>query len=207
MTAALQAQPPKRIPRARALRGTPDATRDRLVAVAARVFNRSGYHGTDSNRLAQEAGYAAGTFYKHFADKREVFLAAYEAWVTAEWRAIGATLAAGGRPRAVAKALVAQTIRLHRRWKGFRASMLALAATDAAARRVYRAQRRFQLERMRELRVSAGKPPHPRAHDALLLYTLERSCDAIAQGEARELGVPEAALADRLVAIVERYLA
>lgn len=207
MSTALQPERPNRIPRARALRGTPDATRDRLVAIAARVFNRAGYHGTDSNRIAKEAGYAAGTFYKHFADKREVFLAAYEAWVAAEWRTIGATLETGGTPRALARRLVGYTIRLHRRWRGFRASMLSLAATDAAARRVYRAQRHFQLERMRALRETAGRPPHSRADDALLLYTLERTCDAIAQGEARELGVSEAALAERLVARVERHLA
>ena len=76
---------PKRKPRARPRRGTPDETRERLVAAAAAVFNRDGYHGTDSNRIARAAGYAAGTFYKHFADKREILLAAYEAWVTSEW--------------------------------------------------------------------------------------------------------------------------
>jgi AcrR family transcriptional regulator len=62
----------------------------RLVAAGANEFNRVGYGGTDSNRIARAAGYAPGTFYKHFADKRDVFLAAYEAWVTAEWNTIGA---------------------------------------------------------------------------------------------------------------------
>ena len=191
---------------ARPQRGAPDETRARLVAAAARVFNESGYHGTDSNRLAEAAGYAAGTFYKHFADKRELFLAAYEAWVTAEWEAVGETLSHGGKVRAQASQLVAQTLRLHRRWKVFRASMLALAAIDPAARRVYRAQRRAQLERMRSLREAAGLEPHARADDALLLFTLERVCDAIAQGEARALGVPESALEEQLVTLVEQHL-
>src|SRR5262245_38634771 len=86
--------PPSAPRRARPVRGTPDATRARLVAVAARTFNRDGYHGTDSNRLARAAGYAPGTFYKHFPDKRAIFVAAYESWVAAEWRAIDADLRA-----------------------------------------------------------------------------------------------------------------
>jgi AcrR family transcriptional regulator len=197
---------PARPRRARPLRGAPDQTRARLVAAAAQIFNQGGYHGTDSNRIASAAGYAAGTFYKHFADKREVFLAAYAAWVAAEWDAVGATLARGGSARELATRLVDQTLKLHRRWKGFRASMLALAATDPAARRVYRDQRRQQLERMRALRESAGLAPHDRADDALLLFTLERVCDAVAQGETRALGVPEQALRGRLVELVAEHL-
>src|ERR1700721_3815023 len=79
-------------------RGTPEETRARLVTTAGEIFNRVGYHGTDSNRIAKEAGYATGTFYKHFKDKREAFLAVYEAWVTSEWRAIDAELSAGRNP-------------------------------------------------------------------------------------------------------------
>lgn len=65
-------------------RGTPEETRERLVVAAAQLFNRVGYDGTDSNRIAREAGYAPGTFYKHFRDKKEIFLAVYEGWVTKE---------------------------------------------------------------------------------------------------------------------------
>ena len=75
----------KRLKADRPRRGTPEQTRARLVTTAAEIFNRVGYHGTDSNRIAKEAGYATGTFYKHFKDKREAFLAVYESWVTSEW--------------------------------------------------------------------------------------------------------------------------
>src|SRR5262245_39246994 len=94
-------------PRTRPRRGTPANTRARLVAAAARVFNRDGFHGTDSNRIARAAGYAPGSFYKHFADKRAIFLEAWEAWVTAEWEAVETALAAGGEPRVVAARIVA----------------------------------------------------------------------------------------------------
>src|ERR1700752_2615921 len=92
---AAASRPATRLPRPgaggpRPRRGKPSDTRARLVTTAAAVFNRVGYHGTDSNRLARAAGYAPATFYKHFAHKRAIFLAAYEAWVTAEWEAIRA---------------------------------------------------------------------------------------------------------------------
>ncbi len=195
-----------RSPKERPARGLPAETRARLVEAAARVFNRVGYHGTDSNRIAHAAGYAAGTFYKHFADKHEVFLEAWEAWVTAEWAAVDAALSRGGARSERAERIVELVLEWHRRWRGFRASMLALVATDAAARRVHRAQRRRQLRLLRALRERSGGAPHPVEDDALLLFTLERVADAIAHGEARTLGLSERTLAARLATLVERAL-
>src|SRR5215472_2525043 len=89
------------LPRPR--RGTPEETRQRLVASAARLFNRVGYHATDSNEIAKEAGYATGTFYKHFEDKRAIFIAAYERWVSSEWQAVSDQLSSESSPEAIAK--------------------------------------------------------------------------------------------------------
>src|SRR5580692_2619022 len=100
---------------ARPRRGFPEQTRERLVTAAAKLFNRVGYHGTDSNRIAREAGYSTGVFYKHFADKREIFLAAYETWVVSEWKAVAAELALDGKPEATARRLVALTVDFHTR--------------------------------------------------------------------------------------------
>jgi len=94
-----------RLPRPR--RGSPAQTRERLVAAAAKLFNRVGYHGTDSNRIAREAGYSPGVFYKHFADKREIFLEAYQTWVVSEWKAVEGELSSGGTTHATARRLVA----------------------------------------------------------------------------------------------------
>jgi AcrR family transcriptional regulator len=190
--------------RSRPLRGTAAATRTRLVAAAARVFNRAGYHGTDSNRLARAAGYAPGSFYKHFPDKRAIFLAAYADWVTAEWAAIEAVVRAGGTPAAMAPRLVEVLLSFHRRWRGFRSSMRALVATDPVVRRFYRRQRARQLEMLATLRGAPGAPPA--ADDALLLYTLERASDAIAEGEIGALGLSTAAMEQRLTTLVRDYL-
>src|ERR1700726_1645430 len=114
MTSGLQ----NKLRLARSRRGTPEQTRVRLVAAAASLFNRVGYHGTDSNRIAREAGYSTGVFYKHFKDKHEIFLAAYEIWVVSEWKEVAAVLDAGGTREARARRLVAISIRFHTRWRG-----------------------------------------------------------------------------------------
>lgn len=168
-------------------RGSAAETRARLVAAAAALFNRDGYHGTDSNRIARRAGYAAGTFYKHFRDKREILLAAYERWVSAEWREIERELEAGGPAETIAERIVALVVRLHARWRGLRASLAALLPTDPAVQRFHREQRRRQLELLAALRSRAGTSPRSREEDAVLLATLERVCDGIALGELRGL--------------------
>ena len=180
---------PGRRLRARPLRGTPEETRGRLVAAAAEAFNRRGYHGTDSNRIARDAGYAAGTFYKHFSDKRAILLAAYEDWVGAEWRAVEAELAVEGSREEVAARIVALVLRHHLRWRGLRSSMAALLGEDAEVRRFHREQRRRQLALLRGIRRRAQEPPRAAEEDAVLLFTLERVCDAIANGEVRDLAL------------------
>jgi AcrR family transcriptional regulator len=196
----------RRLPSPRPRRGSPAATRARLVEAAARLFNRDGFHGTDSNRIARAAGYAPGSFYKHFPDKRAIFLEAYEGWVTAEWRAVERVIAAGGSVDATAARIVALLLSFHRRWRGFRASLRALVATDAAARRSHRRQRVRQLRLLREMRIRLGSPPRSAEDDALLLFTLERVCDAAADGEVRDLGLSTAAMVRRLEGLVRAQL-
>lgn len=203
---ALSRRPTARRPRPR--RGSPADTRERLVAAAATVFNRVGYHGTDSNRLARAAGYAPATFYKHFADKRGILLAAYEAWVTAEWRAIAAALAAAPSLDERADRIVALVLAHHRRWKGLRASLRALVATDPVARRFHRGQRRRQLDVLAAMRRDGARDSATaRVDDALLLFTLERTLDAVAEGETSALGLRAPAVLARLRTLVRDALA
>jgi len=189
---------------ARPRRGTPAQTRDRLLAAAAVELNRVGYHGTDSNHLARAAGYAPGTFYKHFPDKLTLFLAVYERWVTTEWTRVEAIVQRGGTSAELAAAILFSVLDMHRAWRGLRASLRALVATDATARAFYRAQRRRQLDRLAALRSSRSR--HHTADDALLLFTLERTCDAIADGELRDLGVSAAQLERRLRAAIAAFI-
>ncbi len=183
-------------------RGSRENTRDRLVAAAADLFNRVGYHGTDSNRIARHAGYAAGTFYKHFADKREILLAAYEAWVTSEWAEIREELNGAASPDDLAERIVALVLRHHVRWRGLRDSLRSLVFEDTEARRFHREQRSRQIEMLRALRARGRAVSRTAAEDAVLLFPLERVCDAIAADELRDLRVSRDAVLGVLRRIV-----
>jgi AcrR family transcriptional regulator len=65
-------------PAARADRRKADS-RQRLLAAARRLFIERGYHATRPQDIARAADVGHGTFYLHFADKRECFLAFAEA--------------------------------------------------------------------------------------------------------------------------------
>ncbi|HUB80723.1 MAG TPA: TetR/AcrR family transcriptional regulator [Bryobacteraceae bacterium] len=186
---------------ARPRRGAPEQTRERLVAAAAAIFNRQGYHGTDSNRIAHEAGYATGTFYKHFKDKREAFLAAYEFWLAAQWKEIEAVLSDGGAPELLARRLVDLSIDFHTKWGGLRASLMELVLTDDEVRRFYHRQRHWQLDVMARLRKSIGARRHRTEEDAIHLFTTERVYDALAHGEIEALGLSRKVV---VAAMVER---
>jgi AcrR family transcriptional regulator len=192
----------------RRARGAPEETRERIVRAAAEAFNDVGYDGTDTNRIARAAGYAPGTFYKHFVDKRAVFLAVYEEWVAREWRDVTSAIreSTGGATTALAKTIVSIFVEHHRRWRGFRRSLRALVPIDEAVRDFYRAQRRHQLELLAAMHP-ARAPASTREEDALLLFTLERTADALAEDEARALQLDTSRMRELLEGLVAARLA
>ncbi len=54
-------------------------SRQRLLAAARQLFTERGYHATRPQDIARAADVGHGTFYLHFADKQECFLAFAEA--------------------------------------------------------------------------------------------------------------------------------
>jgi len=194
---------PRSTPRPR--RGTPDETRARLVEAAAHVFNSDGYFATDSNKLARAAGYSPGTFYQHFADKRAIFLAAYQRWATDERQEItrALTAKAEGRSRAAQVARVVMT--QHQRWATLRASLRALVLTDEVVRDFVTEERRAQLASLAAARRKSPGVEHTRADDWALLLYLERVADSVAWGEAKALGVSARGLEAALVRALEEY--
>jgi AcrR family transcriptional regulator len=187
-------------------RGSADETRERLILTARTVFDRDGYVNTDSNRIARAAGYSPATFYKHFADKREIFLAAYETWVTDEFDQLGAVVQAAKSTRALAAQLVRVVLEHHRRHPGFRASLRVLTVTDTVVRAFVLEKRRQQLERLALLRADLGLPRKTRGEDWALLLLMERVCDSIASDEARDLDVKESELVRALERAMEAHL-
>lgn len=49
-------------------------TREEVLAAAARVFARRGFHATSLDAIGEEAGFSRGAVYYNFADKEELFL-------------------------------------------------------------------------------------------------------------------------------------
>lgn len=57
-------------------RGHREATRERIVACAARRFRADGYAGASVSDVMGDAGLTVGGFYAHFASKQDLFAAA-----------------------------------------------------------------------------------------------------------------------------------
>jgi AcrR family transcriptional regulator len=185
----------------------PDETRSKLVEAAGRLFNSVGYFGADSNRIAREAGYAPGTFYVHFADKREIFLEVYRGWVSSEWQAIAAAIApekgaaVGSQSLRIAQAV----LRHHREWRMFRKSLRALTVTDERVHRARVAERARQIAQAAELLRARGVTQTP-AHIYANLLLFEILCDAVADGDTATLGLKERDILARLAADVDALL-
>lgn len=159
-----------------------DETRARLVEAARQAFNKDGFFGTDSNKIARAAGFAPQTFYRHFADKTEIFLAVYESWWTAEADALR-DVGQGQSSRAEKAARIA--LAFHRRWRVFRRSLRHLAIVDPRVRAARAKARIAQIARARSL---AGTDRSNAEWTAMLL-SAERLCDAAADGELADLGL------------------
>jgi len=57
-------------------------TRDRILKAALRLFAKSGYDGTTTRDLAESAGIAEGTLFRHFPNKKAILIeVATQGWV------------------------------------------------------------------------------------------------------------------------------
>jgi AcrR family transcriptional regulator len=155
------------------------AGRTALIDAARQEFEDHGFNGTNSNAIARRADYAPQTFYRHFDDKLAIFLAVYEEWAQSEARDVEHA----STEEAIADALIAHHI-THRI---FRRSLRTLTVTDdrvGAAR-----------AKMRELQISALAArssrfaQQGRGDQLAHLFTIERLCDAIADGEFERCGI------------------
>jgi len=169
-------------------RGSPEQTRARLIHTAAQIFNKVPYWETDSNQIAKATNYSTGTFYRHFKDKREVFIAAYREWVAEEWASIESQVVPGQTPGESIDRAADALIEHHRRWRVFRGNLRALVTYDDELRELTQALRAEQLKKMSLLRSRQGSPTRTLESDAIHAMMFERVCDALADGDFKSLG-------------------
>lgn len=55
-----------------------ESTQERILQSARVLFGRLGFEGTTTAEIARSAGIAEGTIYRHFRDKKELFIACVE---------------------------------------------------------------------------------------------------------------------------------
>ena len=71
-------------------------TRERLLAAARELIEEGGYAGAPVAAIAERAGVAAGTLYRHFPSKAELFLEVFRSVCAGEERAMRAAAEEGG---------------------------------------------------------------------------------------------------------------
>jgi AcrR family transcriptional regulator len=166
----------------RARESTRKRTRAALVRAARDEFETRGYAGTNTNLIARAAGYAPQTFYRHFADKRTIFLAVYETWAEEEIGAVSSAMSADE--------LASFLLEHHRRHKVFRRALRQLSIEDEYVAEARARSRRAQIEALRRGHPSLSALPFEEI--AALLLTMEKLCDAYADGELEMLGIADA---------------
>lgn len=75
--------------------------REELIASAARVFRRDGFHGASLDRVSAEAGYTKGAVYSNFEGKDDLFFAVYDRQVAGRFDQLREAFDAGGMREAI----------------------------------------------------------------------------------------------------------
>ena len=78
---------------------TATPTRERLLAAAQELMVQGGYGAASVVAIAERAGVASGTLYRHFASKEELFVEVFRSVCAREERAMRAAAEASGESR------------------------------------------------------------------------------------------------------------
>ncbi len=141
----------------------PLSTRARLLAAARATIEEEGYGGASVLAIAGRAGLAAGTLYRHFASKQELFVEVFRIVCDGELRAMEAA-AAAAREERHGDRLVLVLATFARRALSRRRLAWALIAEPVdplvdAERLVYRARYRGLAVQALEAGIAAGELP------------------------------------------------
>jgi AcrR family transcriptional regulator len=120
-----------------------EETRELVLAAAARVFAKRGFHATSLDAIAEEAGFSRGAVYYNFTDKEELFLELLDRRCAERAQALRAVfadtaeddVAATSRKAQLAARRALDAMTGDPEWRALYLEFLAHAARDAAFRR------------------------------------------------------------------------
>ena len=171
----------------------PKQTRKSLIRAAASEIESHGYDGTHSNKIAAKAGYAPQTFYRHFDNKLQVFVALYEEWVEDAGTILDATRGSDAAAKYV--------IKHHKEFLNFRRALRHLAIIEPDVRAVRAASRLKQIESIKKRAPHLAKTSSQKLLSGLL--QIERLVDACAEGEFSDLGISETCAEKELADLIQ----
>ncbi len=209
MTGVHSGAPPRVLPRGR--HAAPRAVvwrshRERMLAAMAESVTARGYGGASVADVVERAGVSRSTFYEHFANREECFLAAYDAGVELVQTAIeAAALPLGGDPLAALDAAVGAYLEMLRDNPAFAQTFLVevLAAGPRAQERRAAVHDRFAALLVR---VHGGGGPQrpPSTYRACVGAVHELVSDHLRDHGAATLPDLRAAIIDVVVALLVR---
>jgi AcrR family transcriptional regulator len=186
----------------------PAGTRQRLLAAARELIEAGGYGAASVLAIAERAGVASGTVYRHFPSKADLFLKVFRAVCEGEERAMVAAadevpVAAGavGRLEAVLGTFAERALRNPRlAW-----TLLAEPVDQLldAERLAYR--RRYAELVARELRAAIGAGEIPDQDVAFTAAALVGGCGEALVGPLSPLAGPSRPPADQVVASIRAF--
>jgi AcrR family transcriptional regulator len=141
-------------------------TREEVLAAAARVFARRGFHATSLDAVADEAGFSRGAVYYNFADKEELFLTLLDRRCQERASDLRGIFATGSDEDLAATAQLAQpaadrafeAMTGDREWRALYLEFLAHAARDATFRRRFARRTNDMREALDTVVVERSKP-------------------------------------------------
>lgn len=137
--------------RERVRRRPREEIREELLAAAARVFARRGFHGASVEAISEDAGLSTGAIYSNFEGKDDLFLSLYEERIERRREELTSSVqqAGGGRAGlAAASANVAEALGREREWFLLYFEFALHAARDPAFARRFRTLRQAGLREL-----------------------------------------------------------
>ncbi len=143
-----------------------EETRELVLAAAARVFAKRGFHATSLDAIAEEAGFSRGAVYYNFADKEELFLELLDrrcAERAQDLRAVFSDtpeddVSATSRQAQLAAQHALEAMTGNPEWRALYLEFLAHAARDTAFRRRFSKRSAEMRSALEELVIERTRP-------------------------------------------------